>query len=75
MRQLVATNTSITGVLAAGYSRAELSEIHARLSELIVRGALRSTVTEAVPFDELPAALQRVSGRAVVGKVVMVGNA
>ena len=75
VRQLVSANTSIIGVLAAGYSRAELSEIHARLSELIAGGALRSTVTEAVPFDELPSALQRVADRAVVGKVVMVANA
>jgi NADPH2:quinone reductase len=70
----VAANTSIIGVLAAGYSRAELCDIHARLSELIAGGALRTTVTETVPFDELPAALQRVADRAVVGKAVMVAN-
>jgi NADPH2:quinone reductase len=75
VRQLVGANTSIVGVLAAGYSRAELSKVHARLSALIARGALRSTVTKAVPFDELPAALQRVADRAVVGKAVIVANA
>jgi NADPH2:quinone reductase len=72
--QLVAANTSIVGVLAAGYSRAELSDIHVQLSKLIAGGKLRTTVTESVPFDRLPAALQRVGDRAVVGKVVMVAS-
>jgi NADPH2:quinone reductase len=75
VHQLVGANTSIVGVLAAGYSRAELSDVHARLSELIATGALRTTVTETVPFGELPAALQRVADRAVAGKVVMVARA
>jgi NADPH2:quinone reductase len=74
VHQLVGANTSIIGVLAAGYSRAELGDVHARLSELITRGALRTTVTETVPFGGLPAALQRVADRAVVGKVVMAAN-
>jgi NADPH2:quinone reductase len=74
VHELVRGNTSIIGVLAAGYSRAELSDIHAGLSQLIARGALRTTVTETVPFGQLPAALQRVADRAVVGKVVMVAN-
>lgn len=72
--ELVIANTAIVGVLAAGYSRAELEAVHARLSELIGTRALRTTVTETVPFDELPGALQRVADRAVVGKVVMVAN-
>jgi NADPH2:quinone reductase len=75
VQQLVVANTSIVGVLAAGYSRAELSDIHARLSELIASGELQTAVRETVPFDELPAALQRVADRAVVGKVVMVTSA
>jgi NADPH2:quinone reductase len=72
VHELVVSNTSIVGVLAGGYSRAELEGVHARLSGLIASEALRTTVTEAVPFDDLPRALQRVADRAVVGKVVMV---
>jgi NADPH2:quinone reductase len=60
------------GVLAAGNTRAELDEIHARLSGLIAEGRLRNAVTEQVPFDDLPGALQRMADRRVVGKMVMV---
>ena len=74
VRELVGANTSIVGVLAAGYSRAELRDIHARLSELLAGGELQTTVREIAPFDQLPATLQRVADRAVVGKVVMVVN-
>jgi NADPH2:quinone reductase len=74
VHELVMTNTSIVGVLAGGYSRAELGDVHARLSDLIATGALRTTVTEIVSFDDLPQALQRLADRAVVGKVVMVAH-
>jgi NADPH:quinone reductase-like Zn-dependent oxidoreductase len=35
-------------------------------------GRLRNAVRAEVEFDELPAALQRLANRAVVGKLVMV---
>jgi NADPH2:quinone reductase len=69
--ELVMTNTSIVGVLAAGYSRSELQTVHTGLSDLIARGALQTTVTETVAFADLPGALQRIADRAVVGKMVM----
>jgi NADPH2:quinone reductase len=69
---LVITNTSLVGVFAGGYSRAELDAIHARLAGLVGDGRLRNAVTAEVPFAELPAALQRMADRAVVGKLVMV---
>jgi NADPH2:quinone reductase len=75
VHELVMTNTSIVGVLAGGYSRSELGNVHARLSDLVARGALRTTVTEIVSFDDLPQALQRLADRALVGKAVMVANA
>ena len=56
----------------AGTARAELDAIHAELSALVADGRLRNAVTAEVPFDELPAALQRMADRAVVGKLVMV---
>jgi len=69
---LVITNTSLVGVFAGGYSRVELDEIHASLAGLVHDGRLKSAVTAEVPFDALPAALQRMADRGVVGKLVMV---
>jgi NADPH2:quinone reductase len=69
---LVITNTSLVGVFAGGSSRAELDGIHASLSGLVGDGRLRNAVTAEVPFDQLPAALQRMADRSVVGKLVMV---
>ncbi len=69
---LVVTNTSLVGVIAGGYARDELDSIHARLSALVADGHLRNSVTAEVPFDELPAAVQRLADRSVIGKLVMV---
>lgn len=69
----VVTNTSLVGVFAGGYSREHLDDIHASLSELLRTGALRNAVTERVPFDDLPAAVQRLADRAVIGKLVLDG--
>jgi NADPH:quinone reductase len=69
---LVVTNTSIMGVFAGGYTREELDTIHARLSALVREGRLRNAVRAEIPFAELPAALQRMADRSVVGKLVVV---
>jgi len=69
---MVITNTSLVGVFAGGYSRAELDDIHSHLAGLIVDGRLRNAVTAEVPFADLPGALQRMADRRVVGKMVMV---
>jgi NADPH2:quinone reductase len=70
--QLVVSNTSLVGVFAGGYSREELDGIHANLAGLVGDGRLRNAVSAEVPFDALPAALQRMADRAIVGKLVMV---
>jgi NADPH2:quinone reductase len=70
--ELVVTNTSLVGVFAGGYSREELDDIHAQLAGLVRDGRLRNAVRAEVAFDDLPAALQRMADRAVVGKLVMV---
>jgi NADPH:quinone reductase len=70
--QLVWANAALMGVLAAGYSRGELDDIHARLAALVGEGGLRNAVTERVAFDNLPGALQRLADRRVIGKMVMV---
>ncbi len=69
---LVVTNTSLVGVFAGGYTRAELDRIHEELGILVADGVLRNAVRAEVSFAELPAALQRIGDRAVVGKMVMV---
>jgi NADPH2:quinone reductase len=69
---LVITNRSLVGVFAGGYSRVELDDIHAHLSDLVREGKLRNAVTEQVSFDDLPQALQRMADRGIVGKLVMV---
>jgi NADPH2:quinone reductase len=69
---LVVANTSVLGVFAGGYGRGELLEIHAGLAALVADGRLRNAVTEQVPFDDLPKALQRMADRGVVGKLVAV---
>jgi len=70
--RLVRANASLVGVYAGGYTRAELDHIHAELSALVREGRLVSPVTEEVTFADLPAALQRMADRAVVGKLVVV---
>jgi NADPH2:quinone reductase len=69
---LVVANVSLVGVFAGGYTRNELDDIHAHLSSLVGQGRLVNAVTSAVPFDDLPAALQGLADRAVVGKLVLV---
>jgi NADPH2:quinone reductase len=69
---LVIANASLVGVFAGGYARAELDDIHANLSALVGDGRLLNAVTSAVPFEDLPVALQRMADRAVVGKLVLV---
>lgn len=69
--ELVVANTTVVGVLAGGYSRTELLDVHARLSQLIAAGKLQDAVSETVPFDSLPDALQRMADGDVVGKLVL----
>ena len=68
---LVMMSTSLVGVFAGAYSRDELDAVHAKLSDLVTAGRLRCAVTEHVPFDELPHALQRLANREVLGKLVL----
>lgn len=70
--ELVRANTSFVGVIAGGQTPDEVAAIHAGLSGLIASGRLRNAVTAEVPFAELPAALQQIADRKVVGKLVLV---
>ena len=69
--EFVITNTSLVGVIAGGRSREHQDDIHRRLADLIEAGTLRTAISEKVPFEELPDALQRLGTRSVIGKMVM----
>jgi NADPH:quinone reductase len=69
VQMMVMTNTTLVGVLAAGYSRAHLEGILRGLEEFLDTGALRLAV-ESVSFKDIPEALTRLGGRQVLGKIV-----
>jgi NADPH2:quinone reductase len=71
VQMMTLTNTSLVGVLAAGYSRDHIDGILQGLTTLQNRGELRGTVLEKVPFDEVPEALTRVAARTTLGKCVV----
>lgn len=66
---MVMTNTTLVGVLAAGYSREHLEGILRGLEELADRGAI-ALKAERVSFDDIPEALTRLGERKVLGKIV-----
>jgi NADPH2:quinone reductase len=68
---MVMTNTSLVGVLAAGYSREHLEAILRQLTELADTGAVRPTIAERVSFEDIPDALTRLAARKVLGKFVV----
>ena len=70
VQMMVMTNTTLVGVLAAGYSREHLEGILRGLSELVDIGAIRPVVSETVSFKDIPEALQRLGERKVLGKIV-----
>lgn len=71
VQMMTLTNTSLVGVLAAGYSREHIEGILHGLTALVNRGELRGTVLETVPFGEVPEALTRVAARTTRGKCVV----
>lgn len=71
VQMMTLTNTSLVGVLAAGYSREHIEGILDGLTAMVDSGALRETVLERVPFDEVPEALTRIAARTTRGKCVV----
>jgi NADPH2:quinone reductase len=69
--QIVTRNYSLVGVIPSGYGREVKSAAQAELLAHRARGGLRVPLEEPVPFDELPGALERLAGRAVLGKLVL----
>jgi len=66
----VVGNWSLVGVYAGGWTREEDDADHEALLDLQVKGRLSGTVTNVVPFAELPAALEEIGRGEVIGKSV-----
>lgn len=71
---LVNRNYSVLGVIPSGYDRAFKEAGHARLIDWWHQGLLKPAVAEAVAFDELPEALERLLAAEVRGKLVLMVN-
>ena len=65
-------NCSIVGVFTGAYDRAALDMVFAHLGEFVKRGEIGAGSSTVARFDDLPAALERVAQRDVMGKVVVV---
>lgn len=68
---LVNRNYSVIGVIPTGYDRAFKEAAHERLIGWWRAGEIRSVVDEAVPFANLPGALERLLEGGVRGKLVL----
>lgn len=71
VQMMTLTNTSLVGVLAAGYSQDHVEGILGELTAMMAMGALREAVIETVPFDGVSDALMRVAARKTLGKCVV----
>jgi len=71
VQMMTLTNTSLVGVLAAGYSQDHVEGILQELTAMMDMGALREAVIDTVPFDAVPAALTRMAARKTLGKCVV----
>jgi NADPH2:quinone reductase len=71
VQMMVMTNTSLMGVIAAGYSRDHSEGILRGLTKLVETGTLKDTVAERIPFGDAPGALTRLAARETLGKLVI----
>jgi NADPH:quinone reductase len=71
-RDILRLNCSIVGVFTGAYDRAALDVVFADLMDLVSRGEISGGSTTVAPFEDLPAALERVARRDAMGKVVIV---
>jgi NADPH2:quinone reductase len=68
---VVTRNYSVVGVIPSGYDRAFKEAAQERLLGWWREGRLTVHVDEMVPFDALPAALERLANNEVQGKLVL----
>ena len=72
--QVVHDNFAVLGVYAGAYDRAHNEAAYDTMFSMVRDGSLASVVTRSVPFSEVPAALDDLAARSVVGKSVVVGH-
>lgn len=67
-------NRTLVGATLGGYGRERMREIldetREALDELLAAGKFRPQVSEVIEFDEIPAALSRISERRSLGRIV-----
>lgn len=71
VQMMTLNNTSLVGVLAAGYSQDHVEGIMQDLTDLWASGALREGTIDTVSFDAVPDALTRIGARKTLGKCVV----
>ncbi len=67
---MVLTNTTLVGVLAAGYGREHVEGFLRGLEELVAAGAIQHAVADRVSFGDTPETLTRLGARKVPGKII-----
>ena len=72
MGHLVQRNYSVMGVIPSGYDRAFKERAQARLVQWWREGRIQIPIDEAVPFEALPLALERLKAGSVRGKLALV---
>lgn len=71
MAHVVMHNYSVVGVIPSGYDRVYKEQAQAVLLDWWRAGRLRIAVDELVPFEALPAALERLAANQVKGKLAL----
>lgn len=74
LNRVLLKNISVVGLhwgAYFGHDRGAIVTAHAALCELVARGAIRPVVSRALPLAELPAGLDALAGRAVIGNLAV----
>ena len=68
---LVRKNASVVGVFVGAYGKPFLEKVHDRLLARWREGAIQGQVECEIPFEEIPAALEKLAQRRSAGKTVV----
>lgn len=68
--RLIQQNCSVMGVYVGAYSRQQMLQCHEQMLSLYQQQKIRVDLDSEVAFNDIPGALQRLSSRGVLGKMV-----